>query len=167
MSGLEVFGTVIAVIEILSTVVKVFGTPRNAPRQIERLQRILTQLEDNADLLRSARDRDRLALADMINRSRDLLEKHAPKTSTGDRVRDFLWPARAEEELKSYNDEISAELALMYSHSIHRINAPPADTTRELPLRASNPDAPPSPSFGNHSGSGTAQFPVVLLNYRL
>ncbi|KAH7028825.1 uncharacterized protein B0I36DRAFT_349817 [Microdochium trichocladiopsis] len=117
MSGLEAIATALTVVEIIGRVVKVFGTPRNAPRQVQRLRRILEQLKDNADLLESATERDRLALADMINRSQDLLEKHAPKPSTGDRVRDFLWPARAEDELRNFNDEISAELALLYSKS--------------------------------------------------
>ncbi|KXJ93779.1 hypothetical protein Micbo1qcDRAFT_220407 [Microdochium bolleyi] len=169
MSGLEVIGTVITVIEILGTVVKVFGTPRNAPQQVERLQRILTQLEDNEDLLCSARERDRLALADMINRSRDLLEKHAPRPSTGDRVRNFLWPARAEEELKSYNDEISTELALLYSRSLHRLNAAPADVTREFaprpPVRTSpSPSTSPDGRFLGNSSDRPRRASVACID---
>ena len=108
MSGLEIFGAVTAAFGLISKVVKVFGTPRNAPRQVERLKRILEDLKDER-LLAAAREDQKIRIHRLINTCTDLLERNADEDHSN-RPWSFFWPATAEEQLQYHNDRIMEEL---------------------------------------------------------
>lgn len=108
MSGFEVIGVVVSAVTIVTKVVKHFGAPRNAPRQVERLSRMLSELQDER-LLQAAKPPERKHISEMINRCTDLLDQEA---STGQRSRawKFFWSTDAENLLKDHNDELDREL---------------------------------------------------------
>lgn len=113
--GFEIIGAVAAGVQITTQIVKIFRTARNAPRQVERLHRLLEELEGNRELLDalSTRDGERSAKAiyDLINSCRDLIEKKAgPETAPIDKVRNFFWPAENEEFLRKQIEEIRQEI---------------------------------------------------------
>ncbi|KAH6618364.1 hypothetical protein B0J18DRAFT_371397 [Chaetomium sp. MPI-SDFR-AT-0129] len=115
MSGLEVIGVVISAVPIVTGFVKHFGSPRNAPRQVDRLSRMLAELRDER-LLLAAMPAEQRHIHDMINRCTDVLEREtgAPGTSQPNKIANrafkFFWPAEAEKRLKEYNDELDREL---------------------------------------------------------
>jgi hypothetical protein len=109
MSGFEVIGVIISAIPIVTKVVKHFGTQRNAPRQVERLSRMLAELQDER-LLQAAMPAEQKHIHDMVNRCTDLLEKETTTTGLKGRAWKFFWSADAESRLKEHNDELDREL---------------------------------------------------------
>ncbi len=147
MSGFEVIGVVVSAVTIVTKVVKHFGTPRNAPRQVERLSRMLSELQDER-LLQAAKPPERKHISEMINRCTDLLDREA---STGQRSRawKFFWSTDAENLLKEHNDELDRELDRL-QRRVHMYGMP-------LPAQQE-----PGPSTAPMTGSP----PVVPLDAR-
>lgn len=115
MSGVEIIGAVAAGVQITAQIVRIFRTARNAPRQVERLHRLLEELECNRELLSalSTREGERSARAIyvLINNCRDLIEaKAGAKMAPIDKARNFFWPAENEEYLRKQIDEIRQEI---------------------------------------------------------
>lgn len=108
MSGFEVIGVIIGAIPVVTKLVKHFGTERNAPRQVERLSRMLEELKDER-LLQSAMPTEQKHIRQMLDRCTDLMDK---EMATGQRSRAwrFFWSAEAESRLKEHNDELDREL---------------------------------------------------------
>jgi hypothetical protein len=108
MSGFEVIGVIVGAIPVVTKLVKHFGTERNAPRQVERLARMLEELQDER-LLQSAMPKEQKHIQEMLDRCTDLMDK---EMATGQRSRawKFFWSAEAESRLKEHNDELDREL---------------------------------------------------------
>jgi hypothetical protein len=108
MSGFEVIGVIVGAIPVVTKLVKHFGTERNAPRQVERLARMLEELQDER-LLESAMPKEQKHIRQMLDRCTDLMDK---EMATGQRSRawKFFWSAEAESRLKEHNDELAGEL---------------------------------------------------------
>jgi hypothetical protein len=121
MSGLEAIGLVISAIPIVTRVVKHFGTQRNAPRQVERLSRILAELKDER-LLQAAMPAEQKHIHDMVNRCTDVLEKENATTGQKGRTWNFFWSTEAENRLKEHNDELERELDRL-QHRVHMWHA--------------------------------------------
>ena len=117
MSGVECFGAIAAAIGLLTPVIKAFGTRRNAPRQVERLRRMLEDFQDE-ELLAAAKPKEQRRIHAMINKCTDLLEHHSPRGQSN-RPWSFFWPVAVEEQLKLHNDEISEELSRLQGR-VHR-----------------------------------------------
>ncbi|KAK4149814.1 hypothetical protein C8A00DRAFT_18552 [Chaetomidium leptoderma] len=109
MSGLEAIGAVISAISIVTKVVKHFGTQRNAPRQVERLARMLAELRDER-LLQASMSAEQTHIHEMVNRCTDILDREATTTGQKGRAWKFFWSADAEARLKDHNDELEREL---------------------------------------------------------
>jgi hypothetical protein len=107
MSGIEAIGIIVSAIPIVTRVVKHFGTPRNAPRQVERLSRILSELQDER-LVQAAMPEEQKTIANLLNRCTDLFERET--TGHKSRTWKFFWSLDAEKQLKEHNDEIELEL---------------------------------------------------------
>ncbi|KAK4096927.1 hypothetical protein N658DRAFT_510810 [Parathielavia hyrcaniae] len=107
MSGFEIVGVIVSAVPIVAKVIKHFGTQRNAPRQVERLSRILAELQDDR-LQRFAKPEEQKIIHDMVNRCTDILERETG--SQKGRVWKFFWSADAERLLKEHNDELEHEL---------------------------------------------------------
>jgi len=122
-TGIEIFGAVAAAVALAGNIVKAFGTRRNAPRQVERLQRMLEELQDEeliaaAVAIAATKPKEQATILRLMNTCTDLLERHAPKDQAGRVGRQiwmFLWPATVEEDLRAQNDEISHELNRLYA----------------------------------------------------
>ncbi|KAH6843418.1 hypothetical protein B0I37DRAFT_313771 [Chaetomium sp. MPI-CAGE-AT-0009] len=108
MSGFEVIGVIISAIPVVTKLVKHFGTHRNAPRQVERLSRVLAELKDPR-LIEAAMPVEQEHIRDMLDRCTDLLDR---EMATGQKSRawKFFWSAEAEDRLKEHNDELETEL---------------------------------------------------------
>ncbi|EJT72754.1 hypothetical protein GGTG_09611 [Gaeumannomyces tritici R3-111a-1] len=116
MSGVvEIIGAVAAGVQITAQIVRIFRTARNALRQVERLHRLLEELEGNRELLNALStkegERSARAIYDLINNCRDLIEEKAgAKMAPIDKARNFFWPAENEEYLRKHIDEIRQEI---------------------------------------------------------
>lgn len=108
MSGLEIFGAVAAAISLTGYFIKVFGTRRNTPREVERLRNMLEELQDmrEDDMIRGATESQQMVLAGLINQCTDMLQQRGEPTSRAV----FFWSAKAEEELRRQNDQIENRL---------------------------------------------------------
>lgn len=108
MSGIEVIGVILSVIPVVTRLVKHFGTERNAPRQVERLSRMLEELQDER-LWQSAMPTEQKHMQRMLDRCTKLMDK---EMAAGQRSRawKFFWSAEAESRLKEHNDELDREL---------------------------------------------------------
>jgi hypothetical protein len=133
MSGIEIFGVVAAAVGLTTSLFKAFGTRKNAPVQVDRLQRLLDELQDRR-LVAVAEPPELVRIADMVNRCKDLLQQHGPpdlgpgggggggggggpgmgmggrRPSLFNKPWKFHWPAAVEEVLKARNDEVEMEL---------------------------------------------------------
>jgi hypothetical protein len=128
MSGIEIFGVVAAAVGLTSALFKAFGTRKNAPRQVDRLRKMLDELRDPR-LIEAADGPELTRIADMVNRCTDLLQQHGPPDASAggggggpgsgiggrrgtlfNKPMKFHWPADVEEMLKVQNDEMDQEL---------------------------------------------------------
>lgn len=114
MPQVGIAGAIAAAGRLTGVVFGVFGTRRNAPRQVQRLRRMLEELKDQ-DLIAAAQESEQMAIAEMINRCTDLLERYAPEEQAATRLRPFVWPAKAENELSIKNDEIGDEIQRLHT----------------------------------------------------
>jgi predicted transcriptional regulator len=125
MSGFEIAGIIVSAIPIVTRVVNHFGSPRNAPRQVERLSRMLAELQDER-FSQAAMPTEQKHIHDMVNRCTDILERET--TSQKGRVWKFFWSAEAEKLLKEHNDELERELDRL----LRRVQMYPSPVLRDL-----------------------------------
>ena len=116
MSGLEIFGAIATALGVTHKIITWFGTRRNAPRQVQRLERMLHELDDPRLLGRaSAQERaDIKRLVDTCTRLMRDAQDPAQGGSRSGRLYRFIFPAEAEARLKGHNDEISEELGRLW-----------------------------------------------------
>lgn len=145
MSGFEVIGVILGVFPVVAEIVKHFGTQRNAPRQVERLSRMLAELRDER-LLLAAMPTEQEHIRDMVNRITDLLESETAAASQKKTIWKFAWSAEAEKRLKEHNDELDRELERL-QRRVYVFRSPATGTTPPtthspfLDVRTPSPDS--------------------------
>jgi len=108
-TGLEIFGAVAAALSIIGKTTVWFGTRRNTPRQVQRLQQLLEEDLSDTQLISKARPKDLAKLTRLIDECTTLLERQRPDRASN-RIWNFFFSAEAEAALKGYNDEIEFRL---------------------------------------------------------
>jgi predicted transposase YdaD len=114
MSGLDVLSAIAATMQLanlLTTIIKKFGAPSNAPSQLRHLDLILLELKDK-NLYQSATEEERARILGLISESKAALDSFMERKRPNVFLH-FFWPEDAEEQLRKQNDVMRQEISML------------------------------------------------------